>query len=82
MYSITEVSRRLRVHSQTLRNWERRGLLKPQRLGLVRVFSDLDLRRCEEIKRYSRRGVNLGRIRSLLLIKQHPPEQPGNGGDQ
>jgi DNA-binding transcriptional MerR regulator len=80
MYSITDVSRRLRIHSQTLRNWERKGLLKPQRLGQVRVFSDVDVKRCEEIKRYSRRGVNLGRISSLLLIKQVPPENPGNGG--
>lgn len=81
MYSITDVSKRLRIHSQTLRNWERKGLLKPQRLGLVRVFSDVDVRRCEEIKRYSRRGVNLGRIRNLLLIKQAPPDQPEGGGE-
>lgn len=81
MYSITDVSKRLRIHSQTLRNWERKGLLKPQRLGLVRVFSDVDVRRCEEIKRYSRRGVNLGRIRNLLLIKQTPPDQPESGGE-
>jgi len=72
MYSITEVSRRLGVHSQTLRNWERNGLLKPKRFGLVRVFSDRDFKRCEEIKKYSRRGVCLDRIRKLLIENRRP----------
>jgi MerR family transcriptional regulator, heat shock protein HspR len=82
MYSITDVSRLLQVHSQTVRNWERKGLLKPQRLGLVRIFSDGDLKLCEEIKRYSRRGVNLGRVRRILRFKLQQPAQPENGGGQ
>jgi len=77
MYSITEVSRRLHVHSQTLRNWERKGLLKPQRFGLVRVFSEQDIQRCEAIKKYSKRGVNLDGIRGLLLVSE-----AGNGGEK
>jgi MerR family transcriptional regulator, heat shock protein HspR len=80
MYSITEVSRRLHVHSQTLRNWERKGLLKPRRFGLMRVFSDQDLERCETIKKYSRRGVSLGSILNLLHVSEARSESSGNGG--
>jgi DNA-binding transcriptional MerR regulator len=69
MYSISEVSKRIHVHNQTLRNWERGGLLKPQRFGFMRIFSDRDIQRCEEIKRYSRRGVSLRRVRALLQLR-------------
>jgi len=81
VYSISEVSRRLHVHSQTLRNWERCGLLKPQRFGYMRVFSEYDIKQCEEIKKYSRRGVNLNRIRELLLHKRAVTETSGGGGE-
>lgn len=81
MYSISEISKKVSVHNQTLRNWERNGLLKPQRFGHVRVFSDYDLKRCEEIKKYSRRGVNLKCIRALLAACfKIGDEKPGNGG--
>lgn len=82
MYSITEVSRRLRIHSQTLRNWERKGLLKLGRFGSMRIFSEQDIRRCETIKKYSRRGVRLGSIRNLLLVTESREESSGNGGDK
>lgn len=66
MYSISEVSRHLHIHNQTLRNWERNGLIMPKRFGKVRVFSEADIHRCEEIKKYSRRGFSLQRIKTLL----------------
>ncbi len=72
MYSISEVSKKLNVHNQTLRNWERHGLLKPKRFGQVRVFSEVDLKRCEEIKKVSRRGISMDRISEFL--KMHAVE--------
>jgi len=78
MYSITELARRLHVHNQTLRNWEKQGLILPKRIGKVRVYSEEDLRHCEEIKRYSGRGVNLKGIRELLLA--HERNHKSGGG--
>jgi MerR family transcriptional regulator/heat shock protein HspR len=81
MYSISEVSKKLSVHNQTLRNWERNGLVKPKRFGHVRIFSELDLKRCEEIKKYSRRGVSLQHVQALLGMRMKAQdEKTGNGG--
>ncbi len=47
----------------------------------MRVFSEYDIKQCEEIKKYSRRGVNLNRIRELLLHKRAVTETSGGGGE-
>ncbi|NTV53116.1 MAG: MerR family transcriptional regulator [Candidatus Firestonebacteria bacterium] len=81
MYSISEISKLVHVHNQTLRNWERGGLIKPKRFGHVRIFSELDLKRCEAIKRYSRRGVSLQRIQALMNLRAKTQvENPESGG--
>ena len=42
--SIREIATKLRVHEQTLRHWEKLGLLKVSRLGTnrTRVYSEED----------------------------------------
>jgi DNA-binding transcriptional MerR regulator len=81
VFSISEVSKRVHVHNQTLRNWERGGLIKPERFGHARVFSEVDIRRCKAIKRYSRRGVSLRRIQVLVNLREKAQsENPDNGG--
>jgi MerR family transcriptional regulator/heat shock protein HspR len=83
MYSISEVSKLVHVHNQTLRNWERSGLIRPKRFGHVRVFSELDIKRCEAIKRYSRRGVSLQRVQALVNLRaQGVQENPEDGGNR
>jgi MerR family transcriptional regulator/heat shock protein HspR len=66
MFSISEVAKLLHVHNQTLRNWEKYGLILPKRIGHVRVYSDADVQHCQEIKKYSGRGVHLRGIKELL----------------
>jgi MerR family transcriptional regulator/heat shock protein HspR len=68
MFSIHEMSEKLDVHEQTLRNWERQGLLKVSRVGgnRTRVYSDSDLSLCRKIASLSDQGVNLRGIKVLL----------------
>ena len=39
-FKINQVAEILSVHQQTLRNWERHGLIKPERCGRVRIYSN------------------------------------------
>ena len=49
-YLISWVARRYRVHPQTLRLYEREGLLRPSRTrGNTRLYSSTDLARLETI---------------------------------
>jgi MerR family transcriptional regulator/heat shock protein HspR len=52
LYIISVVSRVLQMHPQTLRKYERAGLLRPSRTkGALRLYSDEDLARLRLIKR-------------------------------
>ncbi len=69
-YSIGEVAAQLHVHQQTLRNWEKRGLIKPGRVGRTRAFSDVDVELCKKILQYSGRGISLKGIKELLELRE------------
>jgi MerR family transcriptional regulator/heat shock protein HspR len=45
LYAIGVVSEILDVHPETIRVWERRGLIQPSRRGGKRLYSDNDLKR-------------------------------------
>lgn len=68
VYSIGDVAGRCGINPVTLRAWQRRyGLLKPQRSeGGHRQFDEQDIERIEEIKRWIKSGVPVGKIRALL----------------
>lgn len=67
--SIKEMASKLGVHEQTLRNWERLGLLKVSRLGgnRTRIYNEKDLVLCKKIMGYSDQGINLRGIKELLV---------------
>jgi MerR family transcriptional regulator, heat shock protein HspR len=67
MFLISQVAKKLNIHIQTLRNWEKNGLIKPNRIGQVRIFSHYDLEKCSYIKRFSKKGVQLSRIKQLVI---------------
>lgn len=50
VYSIGIVTKFLKVCPATLRIWEKKGLIKPARLGKDRFYSKSDLDRLERIK--------------------------------
>lgn len=72
LYSIGEVAERCAINPVTLRAWQRRyGLLKPQRSeGGHRQFDDEDILRIEEIKRWIKSGVSVGKVKALLESNQ------------
>ena len=71
-YHISSVARLYNIHPQTLRLYEREGLLKPSRSdGNPRLYSDEDLRQLEVILNLSRDlGVNLAGIEIILNMRR------------
>lgn len=71
-YHISTVSRMFNLHPQTLRLYEREGLLKPSRSeGNTRLYTDEDLKRLEVILNLIRElGVNLAGVEVVLNMRQ------------
>ena len=71
-YTISAVAERYGVHPQTLRMYEREGLLKPFRsVGNTRYYSDLDCGRLEMILTLTRdMGVNLAGVEVILNLRE------------
>jgi MerR family transcriptional regulator/heat shock protein HspR len=71
-YHISSVARRYNIHPQTLRLYEREGLLKPSRSeGNTRLYSDADLKRLEVILNLIRDlGVNLAGVEVILHMRE------------
>jgi len=64
-FAISVAARMLGVHAQTLRAYERQGLLTPSRTkGRIRLYSIDDIRRAQQIRRLIEDlGVNLAGVR-------------------
>ena len=71
-YMISAVAEQYAIHPQTLRLYEREGLLKPSRSeGNTRLFTDEDLERLEVILHLTRDlGVNLAGVDIILNMRQ------------
>lgn len=65
-YKIGEVSKLLGIHQQTLRNWERKKIIKPLRAGNMRLFTQEHINLCKCIKEFSGKGISLHGIKVLL----------------
>jgi MerR family transcriptional regulator/heat shock protein HspR len=71
-YHISSVSQRYNIHPQTLRLYEREGLLKPSRSeGNTRLYTENDLKRLELILNLIRDlGVNLAGVEVILNMRE------------
>ncbi len=71
-YLISAVASKYNIHPQTLRLYEREGLLVPSRTeGNTRVYKEKDLIKLEFILNLSREmGVNLAGIEIILKMKE------------
>lgn len=71
-YTISAVAELYDVHPQTLRLYEREGLLKPSRsIGNTRLYEDSDLERLEVILSLTRElGVNLAGVEIILNMRE------------
>jgi MerR family transcriptional regulator/heat shock protein HspR len=71
-YMISVVAKAYGIHPQTLRLYEREGLLKPSRTeGNTRLYSEEDLRQLEVILNLTRDlGVNLAGVEIILNMRR------------
>ena len=75
-YMISAVAEMYGIHPQTLRLYEREGLLKPSRTeGNTRLYTDQDLERLELILSLARDlGVNISGIAIILQMRERMDE--------
>jgi MerR family transcriptional regulator/heat shock protein HspR len=71
-YMISAVAEQYEIHPQTLRLYEREGLLRPSRTeGNTRLYTDEDLERLEVILQLTRElGVNLAGVEIILNMRE------------
>jgi MerR family transcriptional regulator/heat shock protein HspR len=71
-YTISAVAEQFSLHPQTLRLYEREGLLKPSRSeGNTRLYTDTDLERLELILSLTRDlGVNLAGVEIIMNMRE------------
>jgi len=72
VYLISVVASMLDIHPQTLRQYEREGLVEPSRTqGRMRLYSQKDIDRMKLILRLTRQmGVNLAGVDIILQLKE------------
>ena len=72
VYLISVVANILNIHPQTLRQYEREGLIQPSRTqGRMRLYSQRDIDRIKMILRLTRElGVNLAGVDIILRLKE------------
>jgi MerR family transcriptional regulator, heat shock protein HspR len=75
-YMISAVAEQYEIHPQTLRLYEREGLLRPSRSeGNTRLYTDSDLERLEVILHLTRDlGVNLAGVDIILNMREKMSE--------
>ena len=69
VYVISIAARLVEMHPQTLRLYERLGLVKPARTANnIRLYSDEDIERLRQIQRLTQVGVNLAGVEMVLEL--------------
>ncbi|MDR2081268.1 MAG: helix-turn-helix transcriptional regulator [Campylobacteraceae bacterium] len=76
VYLISVVAKVLEIHPQTLRQYEREGLIVPSRTeGKMRLYSQMDIDRIKLILRLTRElGVNLAGVDVVLQLREKMDE--------
>jgi len=78
-YMISAVAQKYNIHPQTLRLYEREGLLTPSRTeGNTRLYSEEDLEQLETILSLTRDlGVNLAGVEIILNMRRRMEQMQG-----
>ena len=86
LYTISIAARLVRIehpnepsiHPQTLRMYERLGLVTPKRIGKNRLYSEKDIERVRQIQRLTQElGVNLAGVEVILGLLEKLEELQG-----
>jgi len=63
------------IHAQTLRMYDRLGLVKPQKVGKNRFYSDRDIERLQRIQHFTQDiGINLAGVAFILALADQMTE--------
>ena len=74
-YMISAVSQKYAIHPQTLRLYERKGLIEPARtIGKNRRYSERDVRLLRRIQELTAQGVSLEGVRRILELETRMEE--------
>ncbi len=76
-YSITELSKEFDVTTRAIRFYEDKGLLKPARNGLTRVYTPRDRVRLKLVLRGKRIGFSLDDVREIMDMYDSSPGEIG-----
>lgn len=71
-FSISAVAQMFSIHQQTIRLYEKEGLISPRRSeGNTRLFSEEDIERLEEIIHLTHNiGINLAGVQMILKLQR------------
>lgn len=69
-YVISVAAQLSGLHPQTLRQYDRMGLVSPHRSGRYRLYSLRDIRRLEKVQQLTADGLNLEGIRRVLELEE------------
>lgn len=69
-YSISELAREFDITTRTIRFYEDKGLLEPQRRGQTRIYSPSDRVTLKLILRGKRLGLSLDESRDIIAMYQ------------
>ncbi|MBC8267352.1 MAG: MerR family DNA-binding transcriptional regulator [Rhodospirillaceae bacterium] len=75
IYGIAELAREFNVTTRTIRFYEDKGLLSPERQGQRRVYSSRDRVRLRLIMRGKRLGFSLSEIREMIDLYDDDPSE-------
>ena len=78
LYVISVAAELAGVHPQTLRIYERKGLVEPQRtVGRSRRYSDRDIRRLQRIQQLTNDGVSLAGVKRIIALEEELEDARG-----
>lgn len=83
LFVISVAARLVEMHPQTLRKYEREGLVAPSRTaGNLRLYSDEDIERLRQVKYLvETRGLNLAGVQLVLELTRSLRELRGTMGE-
>jgi DNA-binding transcriptional MerR regulator len=65
---ISDVAQKVDLEPKTIRFYEKMGLLKPKRIGQLRVFADSDIEVLLFVKKLRQYGMPIAQVREALLL--------------
>ena len=79
LFVISVAAELVGLHPQTLRHYEREGLVVPARTaGGIRLYGRRDLARLRRIAELTAEGVNLAGVRRVLDLEERLSRAPGS----